>query len=237
MNQPTVAYFSAEYAIADDMPIYAGGLGVLAADLVLEAAEQNRSFNAVGLIYHLAFTGDDPDQRPMTKRLKVNGFEIAKNALGKPILASVLISKRTVVMQAWVKTWGNTRLILLDTNLAKNAPVDRAICDRLYASDPSLQLAQEICLGFGGTAMLDELEVKPNVYHLNEGHAAMAGLAVALREKTARPELSIKQALEAVRERLVGTKHTNIIRRGNLARLGKRLSPTGPIARVSRRGL
>jgi len=208
MNQPTVAYFSAEYAIADDMPIYAGGLGVLAADLVLEAAAQNRSFNAIGLVYHLAFSGDDPDQRPMTKRLRVNGFEIAKNAIGKPILASVLISNRTVVMQAWVKTWGNTRLILLDTNLAKNAPEDRAICDRLYASDPSLQLAQEICLGFGGTAMLGELGVKPDVYHLNEGHAAMAGLAVAVREMTNNPELSLRQALEAVRERLVGTKHT-----------------------------
>jgi alpha-glucan phosphorylase-like protein len=208
MNQPTVAYFSAEYAIADDLPIYAGGLGVLAADMVLEAAAENRPFNAVGLVYHLAFTGDDPDQRPMTERLRVNGFEVAKNVLGKPLLVKVRIAKRGVVMQAWVKTWGNTRLILLDTNLSKNAPVDRAICDRLYASDPSLQLAQEICLGFGGSSMLEELGIKPDVYHLNEGHAALAGLAVVLREMTATPGLTLSQAVATVREKLVGTKHT-----------------------------
>lgn len=208
MNEPTVAYFSAEYAIADDMPIYAGGLGVLAADMVLEAAAQNRSFNAVGLVYHLAFTGDDPDQRPMTERLRANGFKVAKNTAGKPIFATVYIAKRPVAMRAWVKVWGNTRLILLDTNLSKNTPIDRSICDRLYASDPKLQLAQEICLGFGGVAMLAELGVKTDVYHLNEGHTALAGLAVAVQEMKTNPGISLIKAAAEVREQLVGTKHT-----------------------------
>ena len=83
MKPMTVAYFSAEYAIADDMPIYAGGLGVLAADMVLEAGAQGRSFAAVGLVYHMAFTGDDPDQRPMQERLEVNGFALATEPGGK----------------------------------------------------------------------------------------------------------------------------------------------------------
>ncbi len=227
MTQPSVAYFSAEYAIADDMPIYAGGLGVLAADMVLEAAAENRPFNAVGLVYHLAFTGDDPDQRSMPERLRSNGFEVAKNALGKPVLAKVHIAKRAVVMQAWVKTWGNTRLILLDTNLAKNAPIDRAICDRLYAAAPNLQLAQEICLGFGGVAMLRELGVASDVYHLNEGHAALAGLAVGLEEMTRRPELSLSQAVAAVRDRLVGTKHTILSGAGILLDWGSVASQLG----------
>ncbi len=208
MKVPSVAYFSAEYAIADDMPIYAGGLGVLAADMVLEAETENRDFNAVGLVYHLAFTGDDPDQRAMTERLHSNGFEIAKDDKGRKLLVAALVAKRPVVMQAWVKTWGRTRLILLDTNLSENAPEDRAICDRLYASDPNLQLAQEICLGFGGVEMLELLGAKPDVYHLNEGHTAMAGLAVVMRAMQGRENVTFDEAMAEVRHQLVGTKHT-----------------------------
>jgi starch phosphorylase len=208
MNKPVVAYFSAEYAIADDMPIYAGGLGVLAADMVLEAGAQNRQFYAVGLVYHLAFTGDDPDQRPMTQRLTKNGFAVAKDAAGKRLMVRVSVAGRPVAVQAWVKSWGDTKLILLDTNLTANSPDDRAICDRLYASDPSLQLAQEICLGFGGVAMLSALGLQPNVYHLNEGHTALAGLAVVLGQMTQQPGATMAQALAVVKPTLVGSKHT-----------------------------
>jgi starch phosphorylase len=208
MNNPSVAYFSAEYAIADDMPIYAGGLGVLAADMVLEAAALNKSFSAIGLVYHLAFTGDDPDQRPMTERLRVNGFEVAKDAQGESILAKVLVARRTVVMQAWVKTWDRTRLILLDTNLSQNEPEDRAICDRLYASDPMLQLAQEICLGFGGVGMLRALGINAEVFHLNEGHTALAGLAVAVEQMPHPAQATLAQVVAQTRPKLVGTKHT-----------------------------
>lgn len=208
MANPSVAYFSAEYAIADDMPIYAGGLGVLAADMVLEAADQNRMFSGVGLVYHLAFTGDDPDQRPMTERLSGNGFKVARGSDGEKILASVLVANREVKLQAWVKSWGDTQLILLDANLTQNHPADRAICDRLYAADPRLQLAQEICLGFGGVAILEELGRTPDVYHLNEGHVALAGLAVVLRFMTEHPGTSLASAVAAVRDRIVGTKHT-----------------------------
>jgi starch phosphorylase len=228
MTEPTVAYFSAEYAIADDMPIYAGGLGVLAADMVLEAGAQNRDFQAVGLVYHLAFTGDDPDQRPMTARLDNNGFEVARDATGKPLLAWVNIAGRPVAMQAWVKSWGKTRLILLDTNLQQNLPADRAICDRLYAADPGLQLAQEICLGFGGLAMLEQLGSKPSVYHMNEGHTALAGLAVVLRRKQEKPGTTLKAAAAAVRRQLVGTKHTILAGAGILldwASVGRQLQP------------
>ncbi len=208
MKQPTVAYFSAEYAIADDMPIYAGGLGVLAADMVLEAAAENRPFVALGLVYHLAFTGSDPDQRPMSARLTANGFEVAKRADGSVIFATVHVAERAVAMQAWVKSWGETRLVLLDTNLSQNAPADRAICDRLYAADPSLQLAQEICLGFGGVAMLEELKIQPDVYHLNEGHTALAGLALVLRTLKSSQHGSFAQAVAESKPHLVGTKHT-----------------------------
>src|SRR5450631_1562883 len=114
MSEPTVAYFSAEYAIADDLPIYAGGLGILAADIVLEAGSQNRPFYAVGLVYHEAFTSDDPDQRLMTERMTANGFEQATDEKGERIVVRILIDNRTVALQAWMKEWGHTRLVLLD---------------------------------------------------------------------------------------------------------------------------
>jgi starch phosphorylase len=221
MTEPSVAYFSAEYAIADDLPIYAGGLGVLAADMVLEAGSQDRDFHAVGLVYHLAFTGDDPDQR--------DDFAIARDSTGKRLIAKVLIAGRVVALQAWVKRWGRTQLILLDSNLSQNSPTDRAICDRLYAADLNLQLAQEICLRFGGVAMLQLLGVKPDVYHLNEGHTALAGLAVVLETMSRHPALSLEEAVTDVRQRLVGTKHTILAGAGILLDWGsvaRQLEPT-----------
>ena len=208
MKTPVVAYFSAEYAIADDMPIYAGGLGILAADVVLEAAAQNLEFYALGLVYHQAFTGDDPDQRPMTERLLANGYQLLTCETGERQLVSVPIGEREVTLQAWTKAWGRTRLLLLDACINENDPADRAISDHLYASDLKLQLAQEICLGFGGVAMLRAMHVVPDVYHLNEGHTALGGLAVGLHHLQANPGTSLAEALSAVQPSLVGTKHT-----------------------------
>lgn len=208
MNKPLVAYFSAEYAIADDLPIYAGGLGILAADIVLEASSQNLPFYAVGMVYHEAFAGDDPDQRPITERLTANGYEQAVDEKGERITVHVPIADRTVALQAWVRTWGQTTLILLDARLDENDEADRVISDHLYAKDILVEFSQEMCLGFGGVAMLEAMGLHPNVYHMNEGHTAMTGLAVLLRHLRAHPELTFAQALEAVRPSLVGTKHT-----------------------------
>ncbi|MDB5178560.1 MAG: hypothetical protein JWN01_503 [Patescibacteria group bacterium] len=207
-NPPIVAYFSAEYAIADDLPIYAGGLGVLAADIVLEAGSQNLPFFAVGLVYHEAFAGDDPDQRPIMERLVANGFEPASNEAGERILVHITVADREVALQGWVKSWGRTKLILLDARLDENDERDRAVSDHLYAKDQALELAQELCLGFGGVAMLEAMGVKPDMFHLNEGHTAFAGLALVLRHLKAHPKLNFAEAVAAVKPKLVGTKHT-----------------------------
>ncbi len=229
MAKPTIAYFSAEYAIADDLPIYAGGLGVLAADMILEAGSQNLPFYGVGLVYHEAFTGDDPDQRPLTERLMANGFELATDEHGHRIVTSVLVASRPVALQAWVKSWGRTKLILLDTRLDDNDERDQAICDHLYAKDLTLQLAQEICLGFGGDAMLRAMALRPDIYHLNEGHTAMAGLAMVLRYLKVHPELDFAGAVAAVSPQLVSTKHTILPGAGILldwASVAGQLEPT-----------
>jgi starch phosphorylase len=208
VTKQAIAYFSAEYAIADDLPIYAGGLGILAADLILQAGSQNLPFYGVGLVYHEAFTGDDPDQRVMTERLTANGFEPAIDEKGERILVQVLVESRTVALQAWVKGWGHTKLILLDARLDENDERDRAVSDHLYAKDITLELAQEICLGFGGLAMLEAMGLKPDVYHLNEGHTALAGLALVLRYLKSHPEISFEDAVAIIKPQLVGTKHT-----------------------------
>ncbi|HUD11103.1 MAG TPA: DUF3417 domain-containing protein, partial [Candidatus Saccharimonadia bacterium] len=208
VSKPTVAYFSAEYAIADDLPIFAGGLGILAADIVLEAGSRNLPFYAVGLVYHEAFTGDDPDQRLMTERLTANGFEPAMDEKGERIQVSVLVEERSVALQAWAKEWGNTKLVLLDARLDENDERDRAVSDHLYAKDITLELAQEICLGFGGVAMLEAMGAKPDIYHLNEGHTSLVGLALVLRHMRANTDLNFEQAVAAIRPQLVGTKHT-----------------------------
>lgn len=205
--KPTVAYFSAEYAIADDLPIYAGGLGILAADIVMEAGRGETPFHALGLVYHNAFTGDDPDQRPMTERLNANGFELATDGVGELLLVNINVADRTVTLKAWVKNFGPANLILLDSHIDSNSPQDQAICDKLYAADLALELAQEIALGFGGVAMLKALGMTPDVYHLNEGHTAPAGLAIILNEMTGNGS-SFAEAMAIMKPHMVSTKHT-----------------------------
>ncbi|HEY6737048.1 MAG TPA: alpha-glucan family phosphorylase [Candidatus Saccharimonadia bacterium] len=228
-KRPVVAYFSAEYAIADDLPIYAGGLGILAADIVMQAAAGNREFWAVGLVYHEAFTGDDPDQRPMVERLSANGFELATGPDGQRMVISLDVAGREVKLQAWLKRWDQTRLLLLDARLPDNTPEDQQISDHLYASAPDLAFAQEICLGFGGVAMLRALGGEPDVYHLNEGHAALAGLAVVLHQRATHQQASFDEAVAAVRGRLVATKHTLLSGAGlflDWTTVGQLLAPT-----------
>ena len=226
--QPTVAYFSAEYAIADDLPIYAGGLGVLAADVVLEAGRGASPFYALGLVYHHDFTGDDPDQRPMIERLAANGFELATTADGKNLLINILIADRKVTLRAWIKHFGPAQLILLDSHINSNDPIDQSICDYLYASHLELELAQEMALGFGGLAVLKALGVTPEVYHLNEGHTAPTGLAVVLAAMQ-RDGLTFEAAVTAMKLHMVGTKHTILPGAGILVDWGtvaRQLEPT-----------
>lgn len=206
-QQPIVAYFSAEYAMADDLPIYAGGLGILAADIVLEAGRGVMPFYAIGLVYHSAFTGDDTDQRPMTERLIANGYQLARGNDGQRLEVIICVADRKVALQAWSKNFGPSRILLLDSHIDSNAPQDQAICDKLYAADLALELAQEITLGFGGMAILNAIGVTPDVYHLNEGHTGPAGLAIVLSAMK-RNGSTFAAALSAMKPHIVGTKHT-----------------------------
>ena len=206
--KPTVAYFSAEYSVADSLPIYAGGLGILAGDAVQQAGLDGRDFHAIGLVYHKAFTGGDPDARPLTVRLQMEGFEVVQDANGVALLVSAPVEGRVVRAQAWRKTFNSAELLLLDTNIEDNTEVDRGITNHLYDSDLNVKIAQQLVLGYGGVDLLGKLGVIPTVFHMNEGHMSFAGLAVATAHQEANPSLTLAKAITAVRPKLVATKHT-----------------------------
>jgi alpha-glucan phosphorylase-like protein len=204
----TVAYFSAEYSVADNLPIYAGGLGILAGDTVQEAGLQNRSFYALGLIYHEAFTTGDPDTTPMTSRLGTDGFSIMTDADHQPLTVMIPLDDELVKVRAWRKSYGTAQLILLDTHVEGNSDAAQALTDHLYDGTIGIMLRQQVLLGFGGVAMLEALGVTPDTYHLNEGHMAFAGLAAAVAYQRAHPATSLEAAFDAVKPQLVATKHT-----------------------------
>ncbi len=207
-KSPAVAYFSAEYAVADDLPIYAGGLGILAADTVMQAGADGRDFTALGMTYHASFTGTDTDERPMTERLEANGFELLRTAAGELLKVAVPVEDRQASLLVWRKTFGTAQLLLLDARTDPNHLRDRAISDRLYASDAHLAFAQELALGFGGLALLRKLGIEVDIFHVNEGHTAPAVIALAVEHARAQPGTNFADALAAVRPLVRGTKHT-----------------------------
>ncbi|MEO6077774.1 MAG: alpha-glucan family phosphorylase [Candidatus Andersenbacteria bacterium] len=206
-NTP-VAYICAEYAIDDRLPIYAGGLGVLAGDILIEASEQDIPFVAVGLYNWKGFSS----YPPRVKNGKVAdpqdiGFAVVHNESGDRVVISVVIGKKEIFAQVWKKAWGFASLYLLDTNIAENSDqYDKDIASVLYPEAFDERMRQEIVLGMGSVALFSALDIHPSVYHLNEGHMSFVALALALQEHQ-HPE-SFTDALDRVRPKLVGTKHT-----------------------------
>jgi glycogen phosphorylase len=209
------AFFCAEYAIHKSLPVYSGGLGVLAGDILKEASDMGLPLVAVGLMYrhgyfrqridalgwqHEYWVETDPDRVPAAL---VHGED------GEPLTVSVPIGERTVVAQVWRVDVGRVPLLLLDADRPENDLTDRWITSRLYVGDPGVRLSQYALLGIGGVRALHALGVEPGVVHLNEGHAAMACLELA-RAEGERTGASVEEAFEAIRQRTVFTTHTPV---------------------------
>ena len=209
-----VAFFCAEYAIHGSLPVYSGGLGVLAGDILKESSDRGVPLIAVGLMYrhgyfrqridgsgwqHEYWVETDPDRVPAAL---VTGDD------GEPLTVSVPVVGRDVVAQVWRVDVGRVPLLLLDADRPENSVADRWITSRLYVGDPEVRLWQYALLGVGGVRVLHALGVEPGVVHLNEGHAALAGLEVA----RAATEVGVSgdDALAAARERTVFTTHTPV---------------------------
>jgi glycogen phosphorylase len=209
-----VAYFSAEYAIHNSLPIYAGGLGILAGDICKECSDRGLPFVAVGFMYpqgyfrqHISFEGDQQEDY-----IQLNFDDVPISPCAWPYGCGPLIPVQLADRQIYVKVWqvnvGRVTLYLMDTNVEENRSEDRTLSARLYTADPEERLRQLIVLGVGGVRALRELHIQPVVWHANEDHTAFMMLE-RLRIERANG-LSFDSALEKVRRNTVFTTHTPV---------------------------
>jgi len=214
LNGRVIAYFSAEFALHQSLPIYAGGLGVLAGDHCKEASDLGVPLVGVGFMYPQGYfhqrVSNEGWQEEHYERLNWTDtpIETAITREGKPALTAVPLGDRTVLAAVWRVRVGRVRLFLLDTDLEENAPWDRELSARLYGGDKETRIQQEIILGIGGVRVLRSLGINPVVWHLNEGHAAFVALQ-RIRELVEHGS-SFDDALEEVRRTTVFTTHTPV---------------------------
>ena len=210
----TIAYFSAEFALHQSLPIYAGGLGVLAGDHCKEAGDLGVPLIGVGFMYPQGYFHQNVSaegwQQESYERLNWadTAIEPALTPDGKPCVTAVPLGDRTVLAAVWRVRIGRVKLFLLDTDLEENAPWDRELSARLYGGDRETRVQQEIILGIGGVRALRTLGFDPDVFHLNEGHAAFVVLQ-RIRELTERGS-SFDDALEQIRRSTIFTTHTPV---------------------------
>ena len=210
----TIAYFSAEFALHQSLPIYAGGLGVLAGDHCKESSDLGLPLIGVGFMYPQGYFHQtiSPEgwQQELYERLNWTDapIEPAVTADGNHCIVAVPLTNRSVLVKVWRVRLGRVKLYLLDTDLEENAPWDRELSARLYGGDREIRVQQEIILGIGGVRALKALGSHPAVWHLNEGHAAFVVLQ-RIRDLIETGQ-SFDAALEEVRRTTVFTTHTPV---------------------------
>jgi starch phosphorylase len=210
-----VAYFSMEFGLSEALPLYSGGLGILAGDYMKTASDLGISAIGTGLLYQQGYfrqvldvTGsqaefypyNDPGQLPIMP---------VRDKDGEWLAVEVCFPGRHIRLRAWQATIGRARLYLLDSNDPRNSPADRGITGELYGGGPDMRLQQEIALGIGGWRLLRALDINVDVCHLNEGHAAFVVLERA-RDLMAGNKCSFDIALAATRAGNIFTTHTSV---------------------------
>ncbi len=209
-----IAYFSAEFALHQSLPISAGGLGVLAGDVCKEASDLGLPLIGVGFMYPQGYFHQtiSPEgwQQEVYERLSWEVAPIAHAITpdGKPCIVAVPLGNRSVLVQVWLVLLGRVKLYLLDTDLEENAPWDRELSARLYGGDRETRVQQEIILGIGGVRALKAMGETPAAWHLNEGHAAFVVLQ-RIRDLIEHGE-SFDSALQEVRRSTIFTTHTPV---------------------------
>jgi starch phosphorylase len=209
-----VAYFCFEFGLHETLPLYSGGLGILAGDHLKAAATLGLPFVAVGLLYRQGyFEQRIDDHGRQLARYSNTAFEdlplaIARDGAGAEHRVHVEIADRDIALRLWAGRAGRARLVLLDADLEENAPEDRALTHRLYGGDTGMRIAQEIALGIGGVRALRALGFAPTVWHMNEGHSAFQ-FHERCREAHA-TGIPLEAAIEAVAASTVFTTHTPV---------------------------
>ncbi|MFP4091035.1 MAG: alpha-glucan family phosphorylase [Cyclobacteriaceae bacterium] len=210
----TIAYFCMEYGLHSSVKLYSGGLGVLAGDFLKEASDENIDMVAIGLLYRYGYfrQGLSPhgEQIPHyePQRFTYLPLDPIRNAEGEWVKVNIDLPGRILTAKIWKANVGRIPLYLLDTDIEENSDEDRFITHQLYGGDQENRLKQEILLGIGGIRALDALKIKPNVYHLNEGHASFISLE-RLRQYV-KSGLSFATAVELIRSSSLFTTHTPV---------------------------
>lgn len=214
-TKPSIAYFSMEYGLCNILKIYSGGLGMLAGDYLKEASDCNVDMTAVGFLYRFGY---------FTQSLSMEGQQLAlyepqnfgnlpleqvKDEHGNQLQIEVPYPSRIIYANVWKVAVGRVSLYLLDTDNDKNSEFDRPITHQLYGGDWENRLKQEIMLGIGGMLTLKKLGITKQVYHINEGHAALINLQ-RLVDLISEQGLTFNQAMEVVRSSALYTVHTPV---------------------------
>src|SRR5437867_9659844 len=186
-RESPVAYFCAEYGVHNSLPLYSGGLGILAGDHLKSASDLNLPLIATGLFYRFGYfrqrmrSDDWQEEQYRENHVDELALKSVDDEQGKPLLIQVVIRGRQVAARVWRADVGRVQLYLLDTNVPENNEVDRLVTGHLYGGDRETRLVQEMMLGLGGVRLLYALGVEPRVFHLNEGHSAFLTLELSRR--------------------------------------------------------
>jgi starch phosphorylase len=216
---PSVAYLSAEFSIAECLPIYSGGLGVLAGDHLKSASDLGLPLVGVSLLYRYGYfrqiIDDTGYQRERYDHLNTEDvpLEPVRNADGSTLIVPLAFPGRTVFARAWLAQVGRIPLYLLDTELPENREDDRWITGHLYGGDQDTRIRQELVLGVGGARLLRAVlphDAQPRVFHMNEGHSAFITLELARELVTAGAVFSLTDGLTENAYSLAFTTHTPV---------------------------
>ncbi len=210
-----VAYFSAEFGLHESLPIYSGGLGVLAGDHLKSASDLGIPLIGIGLLYNQGYFRQSLDangwqqERYVDTDTNLLPIENVLDADGKPLMIAIETASGTLRARIWRVEVGRTLLLLLDSNVPENSEEDRALTARLYGGDARVRIRQELLLGVGGVRALAALKIQPSVLHLNEGHSAFATLEMirSLMEETGLP---FGEVVTEVSQMTVFTTHTPV---------------------------
>jgi starch phosphorylase len=210
-----VAYFCAEFGLHESLPLYSGGLGILAGDHCKAASDLGLPLVAVGLLYRQGYFTQEIDasgrQQALYAPTHFEDLPLEKltGSDGQALVLSIEWPDRDIYLQVWRAHIGHVELFLLDTDVDQNQDADRRITGQLYGGDRACRLLQEWVLGAGGARLLRALDLHPTVWHINEGHAAFSILE-RMRDHQTRVPVEFAEALEVVAAATVFTTHTPV---------------------------
>ena len=210
-----LAYFSAEFGLHESLPIYSGGLGILAGDTLKSASDLGIPMVGVGLLYAQGYFNQRLDKSGWQQEsyfetpIERLPIDQATDANGNPLRIYVDTRAGRIGAQVWFVAVGRNRLMLLDSDIAENAAADRELTGRLYSGDSAIRIRQELLLGAGGVKALNALGIQPGLLHLNEGHSAFSILETARLEMET-DGVDFQEALRRVKARTIFTTHTPV---------------------------